>query len=142
MIKKLKTLILTGLFGLTSMGSFALVPATVVVAQNDTEKGLCQGSQLSLDAECDGGVGTEVGRSNVDKLITDAINLFSIVIGVISVIMIMVGGVKYITSQGSSDNVTSAKNTILYALVGLVVVALAQVIVRFVLGTANSIDNV
>ena len=47
--------------------------------------------------------------------------------------MIMVGGLKYMTSQGDSANVASAKNTILYAVIGLVVVALAQVIVKFVL---------
>jgi hypothetical protein len=47
--------------------------------------------------------------------------------------MIIVGGVKYITSQGESSNITAAKNTILYAVIGLVVVALAQIIVRFVL---------
>jgi hypothetical protein len=47
--------------------------------------------------------------------------------------MIIVGGLKYITSGGDSGNVSGAKNTILYAIVGLVVVALAQIIVRFVL---------
>jgi hypothetical protein len=49
------------------------------------------------------------------------------------------GGFKYITSGGDSGNVTAAKNTIMYALIGLVVVALAQLIVRFVLGKANNV---
>jgi hypothetical protein len=47
--------------------------------------------------------------------------------------MIIVGGLKYILSAGDSGNVTSAKNTIVYAIVGLVIVALAQFVVRFVL---------
>jgi len=49
--------------------------------------------------------------------------------------MIIFGGFKYITSGGDAGGVTGAKNTILYAIVGLVIVALAQVIVRFVIGT-------
>jgi hypothetical protein len=50
------------------------------------------------------------------------------------VIMIIVGGFRYITSGGNDASVTAAKNTILYAIIGLVVVALAQIIVRFTLG--------
>jgi hypothetical protein len=48
--------------------------------------------------------------------------------------MIIFGGFKYITSGGESGNVTSAKNTIIYAVIGLVIVAFAQFIVQFVLG--------
>ena len=60
--------------------------------------------------------------------------MFSAIVGIIAVVMIIVGGIKYITSGGDSGNVTAAKNTILYAVIGLVVVALAQIIVKFVLG--------
>ena len=52
--------------------------------------------------------------------------------------MIVVGGLKYITSGGDSSNVTGAKNTILYAIIGLIIVALAQLLVRFVLRTVTS----
>ena len=47
--------------------------------------------------------------------------------------MIIIAGLKYITSQGEPANIATAKNSIIYAAIGLVVVALAQVIVRFVL---------
>jgi hypothetical protein len=47
--------------------------------------------------------------------------------------MIIIGGFQYITSSGDSGKVGTAKNTILYAIIGLVIVALAQFIVRFVL---------
>jgi hypothetical protein len=46
---------------------------------------------------------------------------------------------KYITSGGDSGNITGAKNTILYAIIGLVVVALAQIVVRFVLAKASNL---
>lgn len=66
-------------------------------------------------------------------IVTAGINMFSLVVGLIAIIMIIIGGIKYITSSGEAANVNSAKNTILYAIIGLVVVALAQVIVRYVL---------
>jgi|AntRauTorckE6833_2_1112554.scaffolds.fasta_scaffold44394_2 hypothetical protein len=81
----------------------------------------------------------ESAEAEIQNIITTTINVFSLVVGVISVIMIIIGGLKYITSGGDSGNVTGAKNTILYAVIGLVVVALAQVIVRFVLNTTTSV---
>jgi len=71
---------------------------------------------------------------SLDHVITVVINLFSVVVSIVSVIMIMVGGFKYVTSGGESSAITSAKNTIMYAVIGLVVVAFAQIIVQFVLG--------
>jgi hypothetical protein len=54
------------------------------------------------------------------------------------VIFIILGGLKYITSGGEAANITGAKNTILFAIVGLVIVAFAQVIVKFVLGKVST----
>lgn len=131
MIKKLKTAVL-------SLGMMAallvpvLVPASVG-AQADIEQRLCDGASLSFtqgQGDCTPGGEAE---SKVNDIITLVINVFSVVVGVIAVIMIIVGGLKYITSGGDSGNITSAKNTILYAIVGLVIVALSQIIVKFVL---------
>ncbi len=85
--------------------------------------------------DCNGTTGDASGK--VNDLIHLIINIFSLIVGVIAVIMIIVGGLKYITSSGDSNNVSAAKNTILYAIIGLIVVALAQVIVRFVLTKVN-----
>lgn len=113
----------------------ALVGASAVVGAADINNSLCQGANLQLgsDADCspDGDGATETVNSTVETVI----NFFSWVVGVVSVIMIIWGGFKYITSGGDSSNVTAAKNTILYAIVGLIIVALAQIIVKFVLGT-------
>jgi hypothetical protein len=54
--------------------------------------------------------------------------------------MIIYGGFRYITSGGDSNGVTAAKNTILYAIIGLIIVALAQIIVNFVLNKTTSIQ--
>lgn len=66
------------------------------------------------------------------------INIFSVVVGAVSVIMIIVGGFRYIISGGDSTGVTGAKNTILYAVVGLVIVLFAQVLVRFIISNISN----
>lgn len=92
----------------------------------------CQGVELT-GGSCDSG-GSE---GTVNKTLGIVINIFSVVVGVAAVIMIIIGGLRYITSSGDSASVNSAKNTILYAIIGLVIVALAQVIVRFVLNQVS-----
>ena len=52
--------------------------------------------------------------------------------------MIIVGGIRYITSGGDSGNISSAKNTIIYAVIGLIIVALAQILVHYVLSSVNN----
>jgi hypothetical protein len=47
--------------------------------------------------------------------------------------MIIIGGLKYVTSAGDSNSITSAKNTILYAIIGIIIAASAQFLVQFVL---------
>jgi len=100
-------------------------------AQVDIIGNLDKGTCLSTtEASCD----TEDPDEAINRIIETVINIFSLVVGVVSVIMIIIGGFRYITSGGESAGTQSAKNTILFAIVGLVVVALSQVIVRFVLG--------
>ena len=80
-------------------------------------------------------------QSGVKSVATNVVNILSIVVGVVAIIMIIIGGFRYITSGGESGNVSGAKNTLLFAIVGLVIVALAQIIVHWVLGSASSISG-
>lgn len=106
------------------------------------------------DSLCDGIVTAEGGTPSAgddasncltetsntpNSLIKKIVDFFSLIVGAVSIIMIIYGGFKYITSAGNDSNVGSAKNTILYALIGLIIVALAQVIVRFVLSKATTV---
>lgn len=61
------------------------------------------------------------------------LNTFTFIIGAIAVLMIVIGGLRYTLSNGDAAALTSAKNTILYAAVGLVLAAMANAIVNFVL---------
>jgi len=127
-IQKL-TMSIAALALLLAPAALLAVPAGAQ-APPSIQDGLDQGTCLSTTAtEC----GDENPEDAVNNIITTVINIFSLVVGVVSVIMIIIGGLKYITSGGDAGNVSGAKNTILYAVIGLVVVALSQVIVRFVL---------
>ncbi|MGH7234615.1 MAG: hypothetical protein ACREF7_04195 [Candidatus Saccharimonadales bacterium] len=79
--------------------------------------------------------------TGVKNIAVTVVNILSIVVGIVAVIMIIYGGFRYITSGGESGNVSGAKNTLLFAIVGLVIVALAQVIVRWVIGTSSNIGT-
>jgi hypothetical protein len=73
---------------------------------------------------------TVEGEGGVFQTIT---NVLLFIIGAISVIMLIIGGIRYVVSGGDSSAVTSAKNTILYAIVGIIVALLAYALVNFVL---------
>jgi len=71
-------------------------------------------------------------QTSLGDQIKRVVNILLFIIGVVSVIMIIIGGIKYVLSNGDSSQITSAKNTILYAVIGLVVALLAYAIVNFV----------
>jgi len=71
-------------------------------------------------------------------IITTIVNTLLFIAGGLSVIMIIFGGLRYVTSAGNSSSVTAAKNTILYAIVGLIIAFLAFAAVNFVLGAVAS----
>lgn len=134
MIKKIKLTLANAALVFAAAVLPMMAVSGVVSAEANIEDSLNKGACLNVsDPNC----GTESPDEAVDNIISTVINVFSLVVGVISVVMIIVGGLKYITSGGDSGNVSGAKNTILYAIIGLVVVALAQVIVRFVLGQVS-----
>lgn len=63
----------------------------------------------------------------------DITNILLFILGAVSVVMIIIGGIRYVVSAGEGSAVKGAKNTILYAVVGLVVALLAYAIVNFVI---------
>lgn len=70
-------------------------------------------------------------------VITSLTNILLFIVGALSVIMIIVGGLRYVISGGNSTAVSTAKNTILYAIVGLIIAFLAFAAVNFVLGNLS-----
>ena len=128
-----KTLILLAI----SFGFLTLSPVTVL-AQQTPQQSVCEGVTLT-GGNCDKDASTQ----SVQNIIKLVVNTLSIIVGVASVVMIIIGGFKYITAAGDSNSINTAKNTILYAIIGLVVAALAQIIVRVVLSeTTKAISSV
>lgn len=118
--------------------AFGLAAKSNVLAADN-----CQNSSTTEGAiSC--GVGGTTGvpvtptpAKKINNTVAQVVNIISIVGGILAVIFVIVGGYKYVTSGGDSSKVSSAKSTVMYALVGLVVVALAQILVKFVLSKST-----
>lgn len=90
---------------------------------------------------CSGGNGSSLycqnkseGETKVKSTIGNVTNLLLMAVGAISIIMIVVGGILFALSNGDSSKVAKARNTVLYAAVGLMVALLASAIVNLVFG--------
>jgi hypothetical protein len=147
-MKRFIPLTLTSFITLLSLAFVSpLVPTAGAI---DVFSGACDGG--GTDAAAPGGVGgaadapaTTGGtgssssicgaakQDDVSKIITNVINAILFALGIAAVIMIVLGGIRYTTSNGDSGAITGAKNTILYAVVGLIVAIMAYAIVNFVL---------
>jgi hypothetical protein len=132
-IKTKTTLLIYSFLIALGLTVFASVSVSNVSAQTDLHNNVCGGANLNLTPSGEDGCTQDSHANPLTNLISQIIEVFSVIVGIVAVIMIIWGGFKFITSGGDSGNVTSARNTILYALIGLVIVALAQIIVRFVL---------
>lgn len=75
------------------------------------------------------------------KLLQNVILYILMFAAAIAVLFLIIGGVKYIVSQGNEKSVESSKHTILYAVIGLLVIILSYVIVNFVLTQAGSLAS-
>jgi hypothetical protein len=137
------SLVATAVYAETgSAGSLGAATATSTTAPNDATSasaGACSGANLDLSGSTNcNATDQSADTDSLNNIITYVLNIFSVVVGLVAVIMIIVGGLKYIISGGESGKVSGAKDTILFAIVGLVVVVLAQIIVRFVLSNVSS----
>lgn len=129
LIMKRTLLTIAVLIGLVFTTGALAAPETV--SAGSARDQVCQGIG-AVD-----GSGNCTRDNSLTKVISNIINIFSVVVGIVAVIMIMVSGFKYVTANGDSGNLTSAKQTLLYAIIGIVIVALSQFIVRFVLDQIN-----
>ena len=78
------------------------------------------------------------GSSSINKIITNVLNILSYIVGIAAVFVLIISGIRMIASGGDSNSFNSAKNGILYAIIGLVIVATSQIIVQYVLKNATS----
>jgi hypothetical protein len=126
MIQKLKNLTIA--LTMVLVGGLTLAPA---VASADFKNDACQGVN-TLNGSNSSNCSTTANKS-IDNLIKTVIQVLSVIVGFIAVVMIIVGGLKMITANGDSGAIATARSTIIYALIGLIIVAVAQVLVHFVI---------
>jgi len=119
----------------------ALLPLTTYASCNNIQSNIDSGiNNATGGSDTCGGTGTGIS-SGIGSIAKEVVNILSVVVGVVAVIFLIYGGFRYITSGGESGSVSNAKNTLIYAVVGLVIVALAQVIVHWVLNSSSSITS-
>ena len=116
----------------TGLGAFAcLFSSRLLASATSVQEG-------ANAARADGMPTELIGDNGVFSRIT---NTVSLIVGLISVIMLVYGGLRYILSGGDSKKVTDAKNTILYAIIGLIISMLAYAIVHFVLNSVIGVGT-
>jgi hypothetical protein len=118
-MNKLKTL---SIRSATALSTFVVAPASVLAADSQIQTGIK--------------AATPDGQSNttdIQQIVRNVVNVLLWVVGIASVIMLIVGGIRYVVSAGDQNAVQGAKNTILYAIVGLVVAFLAFALINFVI---------
>lgn len=140
MINKIKAYFLSIITILTMLAPAVMAPALAkAAAPPNIQNSLNCGAGLVLQPN--GTCSAPDQTNKINTTITTVINIFSFVVGVIAVIMIIYGGIRFVLSGGDSTATGAARSTVLYAVIGLVVVALAQIIVRFVLNKTTTISN-
>lgn len=129
MIQKIK-ITLASLALVLGLGLVALPATSFASTSSDSA---CAGlTQISSSDDCNN------DGKGLKNAISVVVQVLSYAVGIAAVIMIIISGFKYITSGGDSGRVGSAKNTLIYALVGLAIAGLAQFLVHFVL---NGVSN-
>jgi hypothetical protein len=95
---------------------------------------ICDTDYMSITtgAQCAQGNGQPSDLFGDGGIFRRVTNILLFLVGAIAVIMLIIGGIRYIVSAGDQSQVTAAKNTILYAIVGIIVAFLAYAAVNFV----------
>lgn len=118
-------------FAVLGMATTHALPAPTHLLA-DSKGDACNGlSQL-------GGVSCGGGQSGINSVMNTVVNIVSYIAGILAIIMIVISGIRFTTSGGDSAKVSSARTALVYALVGVAVAALAQVLVHFVLNTTSA----
>jgi len=127
----LKRTLLTGaisvLFALFSFSAvYASNPVNAVCSDSGITAGSPSGSPLCTDTSS----GQLQGSNTIISLI---VNIISAVAGFVAVIIIIISGIQFISSGGDSKKISQAKDSIIYSLIGIIVIVLARTIIVFVL---------
>lgn len=128
------------LLSIMAVLAIAIVPAPAFAAGSSSATPNC-GQASTPKTQVLNGIGETGGNcddSGVSRAIYAGVRILSLVVGVAALFMVILSGFKYITSGGEASKVSNAKNSLIYALVGLAIAALAQLLVHFVLSQSTT----
>jgi ABC-type Fe3+ transport system permease subunit len=128
MKQKLLTAVTTLLLVLLPGGALTMTASAACASGNNAASQVLSGIDQTPNPDCTG--------SGVNNAVTAATNILSFIVGVAAIIMILVSAFRYITSGNDSNRVGAAKNTLIYAIIGLVIAGICQALVHFVLSTS------
>lgn len=143
-MKKLKNLGLTAMALAKNAPLAALFVGGLLVSSLALDPSLVSAQGGTFDDGLRGGLGNVQSDDMPESIDGDGgvfqtvVNVLLFIVGAISVIMLIFGGIRYTTSGGDQGSVTSAKNTVLYAIIGIIVSILAYAIVNFVVTALSS----
>ncbi len=125
-IRNKKIMSIVAMFFVVACG---FAPTLSTPASADLTDAACTGFQDALGSD---GCGADAGQSDLRSTVSTAIDILSVAVAVISVFMIILGGFRYVTSGGDPGSTKGARDTVIYALVGLAIVAVSQSLVKYV----------
>ena len=140
-MKKIVTMV-ASVVAVMAMAFTPLLPAHAAQVNNCDDSSIT-GTNLAACGACLGESGAQWdtaankcvrpnGKGDINSIIQTVINVMLFIVGILCVIMIIFGGVRYVTSTGEKTKVDNAKNTIVYAVVGLVVAIIAFALVQWI----------
>jgi hypothetical protein len=116
-----------------------VMPVSTVMAEDPPEVNCDQNAGLNAvkDGNCAKGTGQQKDLFTSTGVVPTIINIMLFIVGILSVIMLIYGGIRYTASGGKDEHIKTAKNTIMYAIIGLIVAILGYAIVNWVLGSVG-----
>lgn len=138
MMKKIRNgiLLVVAIFGLAVAPLATSYAAKIDIDDANTENQIAacesQGGKASRSGGCNESV------NSLSSIIQTVANILLFLVGAVAVIMLIIGGFRYVTSNGDAAAIKGAKDTILYAIIGIIVAFLAYAAVNFVVTSLSS----
>ncbi len=123
-----------------AIASFAFLPGKALAVELGQDP-ICDQSDIDQTAKDAAGCGKTADPGEIGNVAQNIINIVIAVLGIVAVLFVVIGAAQYVTSQGDPGKTKKAKDTILYAILGVVLATLAYAIVNFVLANVFNSDN-
>lgn len=132
----MQALVLALGFGAFAVAAATLVPSTALAAAANCNPDTTT-NPIANGASCAQAAGTSSNLFAQGGVFQTVSNTLIFLVGAVAVIFLIIGGLRYVISNGDSKNVEAAKNTILYAIVGIVVAVISFALVSFVINALS-----